>query len=88
LNEIGGQEIELSNDDMNDLANFILTQDENGVSEFGAMLNNPKALTTMAFWTLKGPEIVNELQDQIQQAYKRGYDLGKGSQQLQSKLVI
>lgn len=77
FNTVAGQEIELSIDDKNDLANFILTRDENGITDFGKAMNNPRTLTTVAFWALKGPEIMQELQAQIQEAYKRGFNEGK-----------
>lgn len=76
FNQLGNQEIELSVDDMNDLANFILTRDENGVSDFGRVMNDPRTFTMAAFWTLKGPEIMAEMQEQIQEAYKRGFTDG------------
>ena len=79
FNSLGDQTIELSVNDMNDLANFVLTRDETGTSDFGKVLQNPRALTTAAFWTLKGPEIMAEMQQQIQDAYRRGYADAKGS---------
>lgn len=74
--EIAGQEVELSIDDKNDIANYILTRDDTGQSDFYKDLQNPQTLTTAAFWVLKGPEIMQELQSQIQEAYKRGFNLG------------
>lgn len=65
--------VELSHDDMEDLANFILTRDASGYSEFSKLLNNPDYFTRAAFWTLKGPDILNEMQNQIKEAYLRGY---------------
>ena len=59
---------------MNDLANYILTRDDSGYSEFGRLLNDPAQFTKAAFWMLKGPEILNEMQKQIKEAYLRGYN--------------
>lgn len=73
LNFAEDNPVELSKDDMEDLANFILTRDASGYSEFGYMLNDPTYFTKAAFWTLKGPEILNEMQNQIKEAYLRGY---------------
>ena len=73
LNFAEDNPVELSKDDMEDLANFILTRDASGYSEFGYMLNDPAYFTKAAFWTLKGPEILNEMQNQIKEAYLRGY---------------
>ena len=66
--------VELSTDEMEDLANYILTRDASGYSEFGRLLNDPVQFTKAAFWMLKGPEILNEMKKQIQEAYLRGYN--------------
>lgn len=66
--------VELSNNEMEDLADFILTRDAYGYSEFGRLLNDPVQFTKAAFWTLKGPEILNAMQEQIKEAYLRGYN--------------
>ena len=66
--------VELSRDEMEDLANYILTRDASGYSEFGRLLNDPAQFTKAAFWMLKGPEILNEMQNQIKEAYLRGYN--------------
>jgi hypothetical protein len=49
-------------EDMEDLANYILTRDASGYSEFGRLLNDPVQFAKAAFWTLRGPEILNEMQ--------------------------
>ena len=54
--------VELSLEEMDDLANYILTRDASGYSEFGRLLNDPVQFTKAAFWMLKGPEILNEMQ--------------------------
>lgn len=77
LNILENTPVELSYNEMEDLANYILTRDDSGVSEFGKMLNNPAMLTQVAFWALKGPEIVNEMQKQIREAYLRGFNESK-----------
>ena len=64
----------LSTEEMEDLANYILTRDASGYSEFGRLLNDPAQFTRAAFWMLKGPEILNEMQKQIKEAYLRGYN--------------
>ena len=80
LKEVAGQDIELSLDDMNELANYILTRDEEGNSEFGKAMNDPKLFTQMAFWALKGNDIMNEISSQIKMAYEKGVEAGKGGQ--------
>ena len=74
FNEFEDTPVELSQEDMEDLANYILTRDDSGQSEFGKLLNNPTNFTKAAFWMLKGPEIMNEMQKQIKEAYLRGYN--------------
>ena len=66
--------VELSYEEMEDLADFILTRDAQGYSKFGHLLNDPVQFTKAAFWTLKGPEILNAMQEQIKEAYLRGYN--------------
>ena len=74
FNALEDTPVELSQDEMEDLANYILTKDGSGYSEFGKLLNDPMQFTKAAFWMLKGPEILNEMQKQIKEAYLRGYN--------------
>lgn len=74
FNALEDTPVELSMDEMEDLANYILTRDSSGYSEFGKLLNDPQQFTKAAFWMLKGPEILNEMQKQIKEAYLRGYN--------------
>jgi hypothetical protein len=74
FNALEDTPVELSIDEMEDLANYILTRDSSGYSEFGRLLNDPIQFTKAAFWMLKGPEILNEMQNQIKEAYLRGYN--------------
>ena len=74
LNALEDTPVELSLEEMDDLANYILTRDASGYSEFGRLLNDPVQFTKAAFWMLKGPEILNEMQKQIKEAYLRGYN--------------
>lgn len=74
FNSLEDTPVELSQDEMEDLANYILTRDTSGKSEFVHLLNDPVQFTKAAFWMLKGPEILNEMQKQIKEAYLRGYN--------------
>ena len=74
FNALEDTPVELSMEEMDDLANYILTRDNSGYSEFGRILNDPAQFTKAAFWMLKGPEILNEMQKQIKEAYLRGYN--------------
>ena len=83
LNEIGAfntfanQEIELSTDDKNDIANYMLTRKESGISDFYQDMQNPQTATLAAFWLLKGPEVLNEMENQVRAAYQRGFAMGQ-----------
>lgn len=74
FNQLEDTPVELSREEMEDLANYILTRDDSGYSEFGRLLNDPAQFTKAAFWMLKGSEILNEMQKQIKEAYLRGYN--------------
>ena len=74
FNSLEDTPVELTRDEMDDLANYILTRDAQGYSEFGRLLNDPFQFTKAAFWMLKGSEILNEMQKQIKGAYLRGYN--------------
>lgn len=77
LNSFAGQELELSPEDVDQLAAFMLQLDNNGVSAFGRALQDPALMTRAAFWLLNEQQIVEELTKQIQENYKRGYEAGK-----------
>ena len=66
--------VELTHDEMEDLANYILTRDDSGYTEFGKVFSDPMQVTKAAFWMLKGSEILDEMQKQIKEAYLRGYN--------------
>ena len=84
-----GQPLELSDEDQEDLAAFMLELDENGTSAFGRALNNPKFFTKAAFWLLNEDKITEELTKQMQDTYKRGYEQAKRDLQgNKSKLVF
>lgn len=72
-----GQDLELSQEDSEELADFILNLDENGMSKLGKSLQNSKLLTEAAFWLLHKDNIIQELNETIQNSYKRGYEAAK-----------
>jgi hypothetical protein len=74
FNSLEDTPVELSRDEMDDLANYILTRDAEGYTEFGRLFSDPTQITKAAFWMLKGSEILNEMQNQIKEAYLRGYN--------------
>ena len=91
FNSFGGQDLRLSNDEKDELHDFMLNLDENGVSALGKSLQNPQILTQVAFWLLNGDKVMEEMQKQTKDAYTRGYNAGKGGANLnngfKSKLV-
>lgn len=77
LNSFAGQELELSNEDIDELSEFMLRVDDKGVSAFGYALQDPKLFTKAAFWLLNEEQIIEELTKQMQYNYKRGYEAAK-----------
>ena len=85
LNKIGDLDVNLEQEDMEDIASFILDRDDTGMSYMGKALNDPKTLVEMAWWTLKGREVLNsiseyfsnEIKNVRQQSYQKGLEDGK-----------
>lgn len=83
LNSFAGQDLELSDEDKQNLANFTVNIDANGMSDFGKALQDPKQFTEAAFWLLNKEAIIEELTKQIKDSYTRGFEAGKrGTSQL------
>lgn len=77
LNSFAGQPLQLSDDDIEDLSSFMLDIDDQGLSAFGRAMNDPALFTKAAFWILNEDKIVEELNKQIQDNYRRGYEQAK-----------
>ena len=88
FNSFAGQPIQLSNQDKDNLSEFMLALDEDGSSALGKALQDPRLLTKAAFWLLNEQELIAELQKQQQDAYTRGYNAGKGDILNKSKVVF
>ena len=88
FNSFAGQPIQLSNEDKDNLSEFMLALDEDGSSALGKALQDPKLLTKAAFWLLNEQELIAELSKQQQDAYTRGYNAGKGDILNKSKFVF
>lgn len=73
-NNIG---IELSKEDMNDLADYLLSSDYKGATKFYSVLQDPRMLVESAFWLLKGRTMLSEMDRQMQAAYRRGIEVGR-----------
>jgi hypothetical protein len=63
LNKIGDLDVNLEQEDMEDIASFILDRDDTGMSYMGKALNDPQTLVEMAWWTLKGREVLNSISE-------------------------
>jgi hypothetical protein len=61
MNNFMGQELELSQDEKEELSQFMLDLDENGVSAFGRAMQDPEIFTQAAFWLLNQEKISEEL---------------------------
>lgn len=81
LNSFAGQPLQLSDDDIEDLSSFMLEIDDQGLSAFGRAMNDPALFTKAAFWILNEDKIVEELNKQIQDNYRRGYEQAKADLQ-------
>lgn len=85
LNSFAGQSLQLSDDDIEDLSSFMLDIDDQGLSAFGRAMNDPALFTKAAFWILNEDKIVEELNKQIQDNYRRGYEQAKADLQEKPK---
>ena len=85
LNSFAGQELELSDEDSEELAAFMLELDDTGTSAFGRALQDPNLFTKAAFWLLNEDQIIEELTKQMQDNYKRGYEQAKADLQGHNK---
>lgn len=77
LNSFAGQQLEMTQEDAETLAQFMLDIDDQGMSPFGRALQDPELFTKAAFWLLHEDEIVEELTRQMQDTYKLGYEAAK-----------
>ena len=85
FNKVGDLDINLDQNDMEDIAAFILDRDDTGMSYMGRALNNPQTLVEMAWWALKGRDALNsiseyfanEIKNVRQMSYQKGLEDGK-----------
>ena len=61
FNSIGQLDINLDDDDMEDVAQFLLTADGAGINHFSKALNDPDTLVKMAWFVLKGEDAFNDI---------------------------
>lgn len=87
LDKIGNLDINMDNDDMQEIAEFILSTDSAGISYLGKALNDPDTLVRMAWFAIKGEEAIdsiteyftNEIKRVSEEKYKQGLEAGKAS---------
>lgn len=92
---IGNLDIELDNDEMDEIAQFLLTTDGAGINHFSKVLNNPEWLVKMAWFALKGEDAFNditnyftaEMKQREQASYKKGLEDAKNQKNPKSKVV-
>lgn len=78
--DLGESSLTLSEDDMNEIASFILDKDVAGVRHIAKALNDPKTLVGMAWYALKGQEAFGQIsayyKQKITEASKYNYNKG------------
>ena len=78
--DLGESSLTLSEDDMNEIASFILDSDATGVRHIAKALNDPKTLVGMAWYALKGQEAFSQIsayyKQKITEAAKYNYSKG------------
>ena len=88
MNSVGNLELNLEDNDKEDLAAFILSQDQNGNNYLQSALQDPNNIVRVAWFLLNGDEAFNDIEtyftNQIKKVseaqYKKGYeDAKKGS---------
>lgn len=81
----GDTNLELSNQDKEDIASFILDRDASGQNFMLGAMQDQNELVKMAFFYLKGEELINEMQNsfkremnaKVNSAYNKGYNDAK-----------
>lgn len=75
---VGNVDVQLQDEDMNQLAEFILPRD--GISAFGQALNDPKNIVKAAYFLQFGDQIMQDLStyvaEQVKAARQAGYSQG------------
>lgn len=78
--DLGDSSLTLSEDDMNEIASFILDEDTTGVRHIAKALNDPKTLVNMVWYALKGQEAISQISEyykqKISEASKNNYAKG------------
>lgn len=95
--DLGESSLTLSEDDMNEIASFILDSDATGVRHIAKALNDPKTLVGMVWYALKGQEAFSQISEYYKQKiteaakynYNKGYEDAKsGNKPNAAKTVV
>lgn len=95
--DLGESSLTLSEDDMNEIASFILDSDVTGVRHIAKALNDPKTLVGMVWYALKGQEAFSQISDYYKQKitevskfnYNKGFEDAKsGNKPNTAKTVV
>lgn len=95
--DLGDSSLTLSEDDMNEIASFILDSDATGVRHIAKALNDPKTLVGMVWYALKGQEAFSQISSYYKQKiteaakynYNKGYEDAKsGNKPNAAKTVV
>lgn len=94
FDKVGSLDITMEDDDMNEVANFILSTDSAGVNYLAKALNDPQTLVRMAWFALKGEEAIDsiteyfteEIKKVSQAKYEQGLKDGRTGKKPQEKV--
>jgi hypothetical protein len=70
LDKISTLDIAMDDDDMNEIANFILSTDSAGVNYLAKALDDPQTLVRMAWFALKGEEAIDSITEYFTEQIK------------------
>lgn len=93
LDKISTLDIAMDDDDMNEIANFILSTDSAGVNYLAKALDDPQTLVRMAWFALKGEEAIDSITEYFteqikavsQSRYEQGFKDGQAGKRTQTK---
>ena len=78
--DLGSTILDLSNEDLDSIASFILDADDDGVNHLEKALRDPNELVKLAFFSIKGPEIISSMdqyyKDEIAKVARYNYEKG------------
>ena len=96
FNSIGNLDLNFEDNDKEELAQFMLSQDENGVNYLYQALQEPETLAKAAWFILNGEEAFNSISDYFinqiklvsESQYKKGLEDGKNGIQSRPTVII